>query len=108
MAVCTVIRETPKNLASSWPDGSCDPGSSSPVRIAARIDAANGMTAHAPQEPEPEEPELDPLWLKLPAELADFFDLGFAHAEPECPVVVFRARDTDSQSSVEISGPPIA
>jgi hypothetical protein len=71
---------------------------------------AYGVTAPAPEpgEPEPEEPELDPLWLKLPAELADFFDLGFAHAEPECPVVVFRARDTDSQSSVEISGPPIS
>ena len=54
------------------------------------------------------ESEPEPLWLKLPPELAQFFDLGFCHSEPDCPTVVFKAWDPDSRSSVEISGPPVA
>ena len=39
--------------------------------------------------PEPDT-ELDTLWLKLPAEIADFFDLGFRHGEDDCPEVVLK------------------
>jgi len=49
-----------------------------------------------------DEPQLDTLWLKLPAELADFFDLGFRHGEDECPEVVLRPR------ADEIAGPSYA
>ena len=52
------------------------------------------------------EPELEPLWLKLPYQLAPYFDLGFAHSESDCPLVVFRAMSEGGL--VEISGPPIA
>ncbi len=48
--------------------------------------------------------DLEPLWLKLPPELAQFFDLGFCHSEPDCPTVVFAAKD--DSGSVEISGAP--
>jgi hypothetical protein len=55
---------------------------------------------------EPDEPE--PLWLKMPAELADFFDIGFVHDDEICPYVVMRVRDQPSGSQVELSGPPMA
>lgn len=57
--------------------------------------------------PEPEDPEPEPLWLKLPPELAPFFDLGFVHSEPDCPLVVLRAKDY-GPSLVEISGSPVS
>jgi len=57
---------------------------------------------------EPEEPE--PMWLKMPPELADFFDLGFVHTHDVCPYVVMRVRDDfePSAGQVELSGPPFA
>jgi hypothetical protein len=58
-----------------------------------------------PMVPDPE-PELEPLWLKLPYQLAPYFDLGFAHFETDCPLLVFRAMS--ETGLVEISGPPIA
>ena len=50
--------------------------------------------------------EPKPLWLKMPVELAPFFDLGFVHSTDDCPTVVLRA--IDDGGSVEITGPPIA
>lgn len=58
-------------------------------------------------EATPEPDDLEPLWLKLPPELALFFDLGFCHSEPDCPTVVFKARD-EGAGAIEISGPPDA
>jgi hypothetical protein len=55
---------------------------------------------------DPGDPEPEPLWLKLPTELAPFFDLGFVHSEAECPMIVFRA--VSDHGSVEISGSPIS
>jgi hypothetical protein len=49
----------------------------------------------------------EPLWLKLPVELALFFDLGFAHSEPDCPLIVLQTRDGGSRA-VEVWGPPIS
>jgi len=62
--------------------------------------------AAAAEEPPESDDEPEPLWLKLPAELAPYFDLGFVHSDLDCPAVVFRAMSGDG--SVEISGPPIA
>jgi hypothetical protein len=55
------------------------------------------------------EPGAEPLWLRLPAHLAPYFDLGFAHTEEMCPYVVLRARDDSLQGgSVEVGGPATA
>jgi hypothetical protein len=60
-------------------------------------------------EPEPDEPdEPEPLWLKMPAELAPYFDLGFSHGDVVCPYVTLRVRDDTTQAPVEVSGPPSA
>lgn len=56
--------------------------------------------------PYPDEPGL--LWLKLPADLAPWFDLGFCHTDTICPYVVLRVRDEDQPQAVEVSGPPEA
>jgi hypothetical protein len=53
-----------------------------------------------------EEPE--PLWLKLPDDLAMYFDLGFCHTDEECPYVVLQVRDDAARGSVEVGGPPEA
>jgi hypothetical protein len=53
-----------------------------------------------------EDPE--PLWLRLPAELAAYFDLGFCHTDVICPCIVLRVRDDTTQAPVEVSGPPSA
>jgi hypothetical protein len=60
-----------------------------------------------PAEP-PVEPEPEPLWLKLPAELAPWFELGFCHTDTICPCVVLLVRDDDQPQPVEVSGPPEA
>jgi hypothetical protein len=62
--------------------------------------------AVAEDPPEDPEPGPEPLWLKLPAELAPFFDLGFVHSDFDCPAVVFRA--ISDRGSVEIAGPPVS
>jgi hypothetical protein len=64
------------------------------------------------QAPPPDfgrEPEQAPLWLRLPAHLAPYFDLGFCHTDDMCPYVVLRATD-DAQTgnAVEVGGPPEA
>src|SRR5262249_9135286 len=60
--------------------------------------------ANSPPEPEPE-----PLWLKLPAELSAYFDLGFCHTDEFCPYVVMRVRDYDQPGQpAEVCGPPDA
>lgn len=48
------------------------------------------------------ETDLDTLWLKLPPELADFFNLGFRHGEDDCPEVLLRPL------ADEIAGPSYA
>jgi hypothetical protein len=58
--------------------------------------------------PEPDEPEVEPLSLKMPAELATYFDVGFCHTDIICPYVVLRVRDDTTQAPVEVSGPPSA
>jgi hypothetical protein len=60
-----------------------------------------------PAEP-PVEAEPEPLWLKLPADLAPWFELGFCHTDTICPCVVLLVRDDDQRQSVEVSGPPEA
>jgi hypothetical protein len=53
-------------------------------------------------------PDPEPLWLKLPADLAPWFDLGFCHTDTICPYVVLRVRDEDQLTPVEVAGPPEA
>jgi hypothetical protein len=55
---------------------------------------------------EPAEPE--PLWLKLPAELATYFDIGFSHGDIVCPSITLRMRDDTTLAPVEVCGPPSA
>lgn len=56
-----------------------------------------------------DDPELEPLWLRLPDDLAPYFDLGFCHTDETCPFVVLRARDYGQLSNVvEVGGPPEA
>lgn len=50
-------------------------------------------------------PEPEPLWLKLPADLAPYFDLGFCHTDEICPYVVLRVRDEGDTGTAEVSGP---
>jgi len=62
-----------------------------------------------PIHPEPAPEDAEPLWLKMPPELADFFDLGFVHTEHSCPEVVMRMRDDmPNGNQVELTGPPYA
>jgi hypothetical protein len=58
--------------------------------------------------PAAEPGETEPLWLKLPPELADFFDLGFVHTDDMCPYVVMRVRDDTAAGQIELSGAPYA
>jgi len=56
-----------------------------------------------------DEPEPEPLWLKLPAELAAYFDLGFCHTDEICPYVILRVTDDDQPANpAEVCGPPEA
>jgi hypothetical protein len=65
--------------------------------------------APVPAEPPDPGPEPEPLWLKLPAELAMYFDLGFCHTDEICPYVVLRVRDDDQPDNpAEVCGPPEA
>jgi hypothetical protein len=59
------------------------------------------ILGYSKTEPETE-PDLDTLWLRLPAELAVFFDLGFRHGDEDCPEVVLAPK------ADEISGPAYA
>jgi len=53
--------------------------------------------------------EPEPLWLKLPAELAAYFDLGFCHTDEICPSVILRVTDDDQPANpAEVCGPPEA
>lgn len=71
-----------------------------------------GNPLSVPEQPLDREPypddDLEPLWLKMSAELAAYFDLGFCHTDVICPYVVLRVRDDTTQAPVEVSGPPSA
>jgi len=71
-----------------------------------------GDPLSVPEQPiaagEPDE-EPEPLWLRLPAHLAPYFDLGFCHTDELCPYVVLMVReDGDRARCVEVGGPPEA
>lgn len=87
-------------------------GPAPPTGFGAPAGTVMGDPMSVPEEPlggeqyPDEEPE--PLWLKLPAELAAYFDLGFCHTDIICPYVVLRVRDDATQAPVEVCGPPSA
>jgi hypothetical protein len=68
-----------------------------------------GCGSGSPEPAEPDEPyEPEPLWLKMPDDLAPYFDIGFSHGDIVCPYVTLRVRDDSTQAPVEVSGPPSA
>jgi hypothetical protein len=69
---------------------------------------ATGYGSSGTTEPELDDCEPEPLWLKMPADLAPFFDLGFSHGDVICPYVTLRVRDDTTQAPVEVCGPPSA
>jgi hypothetical protein len=54
------------------------------------------------------DPDLaDVIWLRLPADLALNFDLGFCHTDVACPYLVLVTRDDDEPTQpVYVWGPP--
>src|SRR5262245_2185514 len=69
---------------------------------------STSVPEQAPASEQYPDEDLEPLWLKLPAELATYFDVGFCHTDIICPYVVLRVRDDTTQAPVEVSGPPSA
>jgi hypothetical protein len=46
-----------------------------------------------------------PLLVHLPAHLACYFQVGFAHSDEICPLIVFRVMDEETGRWTEITGP---
>jgi hypothetical protein len=87
-------------------------GPAPPAALGAPAPSVMGDPTPVPEQPlaseHPPDEDPEPLWLRLPAELAAYFDLGFCHTDIICPYVVLRVRDDTTQAPVEVSGPPSA